>query len=109
MYRSPECRGYAELEQTWKYISTQCCISFHPCRSIRKQRRTCIKNTQILHAATARLFLRKVSGIVVVYESGINLTCCPISELKIDTQVRKKCVIFCIFDNFQQLASIKHK
>ena len=28
---------YAELEQTWKYISTQCCISFHPCRSIQKQ------------------------------------------------------------------------
>ena len=44
------------------------------------ERRTCIKNTQIMlknqHAATARLFLRKVSGIVVVlYESGINLTC----------------------------------
>ena len=57
------------------------------------KRRTCIKNTQILlkneHAATARPFLRKVSGIVVVYESGINLTCCAISELKIDTQVRK--------------------
>ena len=39
----------------------------------------CIKNTHILltnqHAATARLFLRKVNGIVVVYESGINLTC----------------------------------
>ena len=38
-----------------------------------------IKNTQILlknqHAATATLFLRKVSGIVVVYESGINLPC----------------------------------
>ena len=59
------------------------------------QRRTCIKNTQILlknqHAATARLFLRKVSGIVVVYESGNNLTCWPISELKINTQVRKMC------------------
>ena len=43
------------------------------------QRRTCIKNTHILlknqHAATAGLFLRKVSGIVLVYESGINLTC----------------------------------
>ena len=42
-------------------------------------RKTCIKNTQSLlknqHAATARLFLRKVSGIVVVYELGINLTC----------------------------------
>ena len=39
----------------------------------------CIKNTQILlknqHAATARRFLRKVSGIVVVYELGINLAC----------------------------------
>ena len=50
------------------------------------KRRACIKTAQILlknqHAATARLFLRKVSGIVVVYESGINLTCCPISELK---------------------------
>ena len=43
------------------------------------QRRTCIKNTQILlknqHAVTARRFLRKVSGIVVVYKSGINLPC----------------------------------
>ena len=43
------------------------------------ERRTCIKNTQILldnqHAAIAILFLRKVSGIVAVYESGINLTC----------------------------------
>ena len=28
---------YVELEQTWKHISIQCCISFHPCRSIRKQ------------------------------------------------------------------------
>ena len=36
-------------------------------------------------------FLRKVSGIVVVYEPCINLTCSPISELKIDTQVRKMC------------------
>ena len=35
-YRSPECIGYAELEQAWKYM-TICCISFHPCRSIRKQ------------------------------------------------------------------------
>ena len=31
----PECIGYAELEQAWKYM-TICCISFHPCRSIRK-------------------------------------------------------------------------
>ena len=28
---------YAELEQTRKYISPQCCTSFHPCRCIRKQ------------------------------------------------------------------------
>ena len=55
---------------------------YHVCTEMRQslgQRRTCIKNTHILlknqHAATARLFLRKVSGIVVVYESGINLTC----------------------------------
>ena len=27
----------------------------------------------------------------MVYESGINLTCRPISELKIDTHVRKMC------------------
>ena len=37
------------------------------------------------------LVLRKVSGIVVVYESGINLTCWPIFELKIDSHVRKMC------------------
>ena len=37
LYHSPECLGYAELEQTWKYISTQCCMSLHACRSIRKQ------------------------------------------------------------------------
>ena len=46
LYRSPECWGYVELEQTWKYISTQCCISFHPCRSIRKQIWLCHKNCQ---------------------------------------------------------------
>ena len=27
LYRSPECWGYAELEQTWKYKSTRCCAS----------------------------------------------------------------------------------
>ena len=36
LYRSPECIGYAELEQAWKYM-IMCCKSFHPCRSIRKQ------------------------------------------------------------------------
>ena len=35
LYRSPECWGYAELEQTWKYKSTQCSLSCHPYRSIR--------------------------------------------------------------------------
>ena len=35
LYRSPECIGYAELEQAWKYM-TICCISLHLCRSIRK-------------------------------------------------------------------------
>ena len=44
LYRSPECWGYAELEQTWKYISTQCWISFHPRRSIQKQIWPCHKN-----------------------------------------------------------------
>ena len=34
--RSPECWRYAELEQAWKY-KTICCISFHSCRSIKKQ------------------------------------------------------------------------
>ena len=43
LYRSPECWGYVELEQTWKYISTQCCISFHPCRSIQTQIWPCRK------------------------------------------------------------------
>ena len=46
LYCSPECWGYVELEQTWKYISTQCCISFHPCRSIWKQIWPCHKNSQ---------------------------------------------------------------
>ena len=46
LYRSPECWGYVKLEQTWKYISTQCCISFHPCWSIRKQIWPCHKNSQ---------------------------------------------------------------
>ena len=37
LYRSPECWGYAELEQTSKYKSTQCSISCHPYRSIRNK------------------------------------------------------------------------
>ena len=45
LYRSLECWGYVELEQTWKYISTQCYISFHPCRSIQKQIWPCHKNS----------------------------------------------------------------
>ena len=40
------CWRYSELEQIWKYISTQCCISFHPCRHIRKQIWPCHKNGQ---------------------------------------------------------------
>ena len=36
LYCSAECIGYAGLEQAWKYM-TICCISFHPCRRIRKQ------------------------------------------------------------------------
>ena len=44
-YRSPECTGYAELEQPWKYMAI-CCISFHPCRSIMKQIWPCHKNGQ---------------------------------------------------------------
>ena len=27
LYRSPARWGYAELEQTWKYMSTQCCLN----------------------------------------------------------------------------------
>ena len=46
LYRSPECWGYAELEQTWKYMSTQSFISCHPYRSIRKQIYPCHKNGQ---------------------------------------------------------------
>ena len=34
LYRSPECWGYAELEQTWKYKSTQCCTSCQPYRRV---------------------------------------------------------------------------
>ena len=44
LYRPPECWGYAELEQTWKYMSTQFFISRHPYRSIRKQIWPCHKN-----------------------------------------------------------------
>ena len=43
--RSPECIGYAELEQPWKYM-TICCMSFHPCISITKQIWQCHKNGQ---------------------------------------------------------------
>ena len=46
LYRSHEGWEYVELEPTWKYISTQCCISFHPCRSIQKQIWPCHKNSQ---------------------------------------------------------------
>ena len=34
LYRSPECIGYTESEQAWKYM-TICCISFQPCRRIK--------------------------------------------------------------------------
>ena len=47
--RSPECWGYAELEQTWKYIGTQCCIICYSYRSIRKQIWPCHKNCQDQH------------------------------------------------------------
>ena len=46
LYRSPECWGYADLEQTWKYMSTQSFISCNPYRSIRKQIYPCHKNGQ---------------------------------------------------------------
>ena len=46
LYRSPECWGYAELEQTWKYNRTQCFIICHRYRSIRKQSWPCHKNGQ---------------------------------------------------------------
>ena len=39
---TPECIGYAELEQVWKYMT----ISFHPCRSTGKQIWPCHKNGQ---------------------------------------------------------------
>ena len=45
LYCSPECIAYAELEQAWKYMTIRC-ISFHPCRSIRKQIWPCHKNHQ---------------------------------------------------------------
>ena len=37
LYRSPGCWGYAELDQTCKFMSTQCCIGYHRYRSSRKQ------------------------------------------------------------------------
>ena len=46
LYRSPECWGDAELKQNWKYMNTQCFISCHPYRSIRKQIWPCHKNGQ---------------------------------------------------------------
>ena len=47
LYRSPECWEYADLEQTWKYVGIQCCISFHPFRSTRKQIWRCHKNSKV--------------------------------------------------------------
>ena len=47
LYRSPECWGYAELEQTWKYKSTQCSISSHPHRSIRNKFDPVIKMVKV--------------------------------------------------------------
>ena len=47
LYRSPECWGYAELEQTWKYKSTQCSISYYPYRSIRNKFDTVIKMVKV--------------------------------------------------------------
>ena len=43
LYHSPECWGYAKLEQTWKYKSTQCSISCHQYRSIRNKSDPVIK------------------------------------------------------------------
>ena len=43
------CWGHAELEQTWKYMGTQCCIICHPHRSIRKQIWPCHKHGQGQH------------------------------------------------------------
>ena len=44
---SPECGGYAELEQTWKYKSPQCSISCHPYRSIRNKFDPVIKMVKV--------------------------------------------------------------
>ena len=42
-----ECWGYAELEQTLKYKSTQCSISCHPYRSTRNKSDPVIKMVKI--------------------------------------------------------------
>ena len=34
LYRSSECWGYTEFEQTWKYMNTQCSISCHPKKAL---------------------------------------------------------------------------
>ena len=47
LYRSLECWGYAELEQTWKYISTQCCISFHHAEAFRNKSDLVIKMVMV--------------------------------------------------------------
>ena len=49
LYRSPECIGYADLEQTLKYM-TICCIGFYPCRSVTKQIWPCYENGHGQHS-----------------------------------------------------------
>ena len=58
LYRSPECWGFDEVEQTWKYKSTQCSISCHPCRSIRNKFDPVIK----MSSSTQGHHLKKATG-----------------------------------------------
>ena len=60
LYRSPECLGYAEIEQTWKYKSTQCAISCHPYRSIKNKFDPVIKMVKVNPGS---LFEKKPQGM----------------------------------------------
>ena len=59
LYHSPECGGYAELEQTWKYKSTQCSISSHPYRNIRNKFDPVIKMVKVNQGSS---FEKKAPG-----------------------------------------------
>ena len=46
LYRTPECIGYAELEQAWKYMAI-CCITFTPAEALRSKFDHLIKKLKV--------------------------------------------------------------